>query len=57
MRSADGTLLGRADFAWEAGRLLGEFDGRVEYGRLLRPSSALADRVRRALRLRRRPGA
>lgn len=28
---------GRADFAWEDAGLLGEFDGRVKYGRLLRP--------------------
>jgi hypothetical protein len=92
VRAADGRLLGRADFAWETERLLGEFDGRVKYGRLLRPgqapgdvvfeekrredamraegwgvvrwtwdeisgSGAVAARVGRALRWRRRPGA
>ncbi len=35
VRRADGSLVGRPDFRW--GRLLGEFDGRVKYGRLLRP--------------------
>lgn len=31
-----GQLVGITDFAWPARRLLGEFDGRVKYGRLLR---------------------
>jgi len=31
-----GHLVGRADFGWEEQRVLGEFDGRVKYGRLLR---------------------
>jgi Transcriptional regulator, AbiEi antitoxin len=43
--AADGRLLGRADFAWEADRLLGEFDGRVKYGRLLRPGQDPGDAV------------
>ena len=29
--------MGTTDFAWRRHRLLGEFDGRVKYGRLLRP--------------------
>ncbi|MEX5721195.1 type IV toxin-antitoxin system AbiEi family antitoxin domain-containing protein [Geodermatophilus maliterrae] len=37
VHSAEGVLLGRAGFVWEAERLLEEFDGRVEYGRLLGP--------------------
>ncbi|MGY1815439.1 hypothetical protein [Blastococcus sp. SYSU D00820] len=40
-----GRFLGRADFAWEAERLLGEFDGRVKYGRLLRPGLSPGDAV------------
>ncbi|GAA3554634.1 hypothetical protein GCM10022197_07200 [Microlunatus spumicola] len=31
-----GRLIGRADFYWEQFRLLGEFDGRIKYQRLLR---------------------
>ena len=40
-----GMLLGRADFAWENQGLLGEFDGRVKYGRLLRPGQDPGDAV------------
>lgn len=42
---ADGRRLGRADFAWEEEGLLGEFDGRVKYGRLLRPGQDPGDAV------------
>lgn len=45
IRSADGALLGRSDFAWEPERLVGEFDGRVKYGRLLRPGQDAGDVV------------
>jgi hypothetical protein len=45
VRSADGELVGRADFAWEDHRLLGEFDGRIKYGRLLRPGQDPGDAV------------
>ncbi len=38
-------LLGRTDSAWEDRRLVGESDGRVEYGRLLRPGQAPGDAV------------
>jgi hypothetical protein len=44
----DGVTLGRADFAWE--ELLGEFDGRVKYGRLLRPGEDPGDAVFREKR-------
>jgi hypothetical protein len=37
IRSESGRELGRADFAWEEERVVGEFDGRVKYGRALRP--------------------
>ncbi len=36
VRSASGRELGRVDFAWEEERVVGEFDGRVKYGRGLR---------------------
>jgi hypothetical protein len=45
VRRADGVLVGRSDFAWRAQRLLGEFDGRVKYGRLLRPGQEPGDAV------------
>ncbi|MCW0216434.1 MAG: hypothetical protein OJJ54_24050 [Pseudonocardia sp.] len=37
VRTADGVLVGRADFGWPDLRTVGEFDGRTKYGRLLRP--------------------
>src|SRR3954469_13648996 len=44
----DGTrLLGRVDFAWPEHRTLGEFDGRVKYGRLLRPGDDVTEVVYR----------
>jgi hypothetical protein len=45
IRSEDGTLVARSDFAWEADRLVGEFDGRIKYGRLLRPGQDAGDAV------------
>jgi hypothetical protein len=41
----DGAFLGRADFGWEDARLLGEFDGQIKYGRLLRPGQSPGDAV------------
>jgi hypothetical protein len=41
----DGLLVGRSDFGWEAYRTLGEFDGKVKYGRLLKPGQTAADVV------------
>lgn len=43
--TADGRRLGRVDFWWRAQRLVGEFDGRSKYGRLLRPGQTAADAV------------
>jgi len=40
-----GLLRGVTDFAWPEHRLLGEFDGRVKYGRLLRPGEQPGDAV------------
>ena len=42
---ARGVLLGRTDFWWEAFGLLGEFDGRVKYERLLREGESSTDAV------------
>lgn len=37
--------IGRCDFAWPELRTVGEFDGRVKYGRLLRPGQEPGDAV------------
>lgn len=47
VRDRNGQLVGTADVAWPARRLLGEFDGRVKYGRLLRPGESSEDAVYR----------
>jgi hypothetical protein len=41
----DGSRIGRCDFGWKDRRTLGEFDGRVKYGRLLRPGQSPGDAV------------
>jgi hypothetical protein len=38
-----GRLVGRADFGWRQQKVLGEFDGRVKYGRLLKPGQRVED--------------
>jgi hypothetical protein len=45
VRTADGRLIARTDFAWEEARVIGEFDGKVKYGRLLRPGQDPGDVV------------
>jgi hypothetical protein len=45
-----GRLVGITDFAWPEHKLLGEFDGKVKYGRLLRPDEAPQDAVFREKR-------
>ena len=45
-----GRLVGTTDFAWPEYGLLGEFDGRVKYGRLLRPGELPEDAVFREKR-------
>jgi hypothetical protein len=40
-----GELIARCDFGWEDHRTLGEFDGQVKYGRLLRPGQTGGDAV------------
>jgi predicted transcriptional regulator of viral defense system len=43
--SSSGVFVGRVDFAWEDEGVIGEFDGRIKYGRLLRPGQAPGDAV------------
>lgn len=40
-----GTMVSRSDFAWVQHRTIGEFDGRVKYGALLRPGQRPEDVV------------
>lgn len=42
---AHGHLVGISDMAWVDHRLLGEFDGKVKYGRLLKPGEHASDVV------------
>ena len=42
-----GRLVGRSDFGWEDQRVLGEFDGRIKYGRLLEPGRSVEEVVYR----------
>ena len=42
---AGGSAVGRCDFGWERYRTVGEFDGRIKYGRLLRPGQHPGDAV------------
>lgn len=45
VRDVDGTLVGTTDFGWQGFGVLGEFDGRVKYGRLLKPGQEPGDVV------------
>ncbi|MDP9428448.1 MAG: hypothetical protein M3Q47_06015 [Actinomycetota bacterium] len=45
VRTPGGRLIGRTDFGWDAQRVVGEFDGWVKYGRLLRPGQEPGDVV------------
>jgi hypothetical protein len=45
VRRDDGMVVGRTDFVWEGRRVVGEFDGRIKYGRLLRPGQDPGDAV------------
>ncbi len=38
-------LIGRSDFGWEERATLGEFDGKIKYGRLLKPGQRIEDAV------------
>jgi hypothetical protein len=44
-RDGWGGHVGTVDFWWEKQRLIGEFDGLVKYGRLLKPGESVADAV------------
>jgi len=45
VRTAGGLFLGQVDFWWEEFATAGEFDGRLKYGRLLRPGQNPGDVV------------
>lgn len=45
VRDGDGRLIGYVDFGWPAHGVVGEFDGRTKYGRLLRPGADPGDVV------------
>jgi hypothetical protein len=45
VRDLAGNELGRSDYAWLGGRVLGEFDGLIKYGRLRRAGEAAGDVV------------
>ena len=42
---ADGSLVGIVDWAWPQFQLFGEFDGRVKYGKMLKPGQSPGDVV------------
>jgi len=46
----DGVLVGITDFGWNDRSLLGEFDGRIKYERLLRPGESASDALFREKR-------
>lgn len=50
VHDADGKLLAICDFGWEEFSHVGEFDGRVKYGRYLRPGESAGDAVFREKR-------
>jgi hypothetical protein len=50
VRDEDGRVVGRSDFGWPEQGVAGEFDGRIKYGRLLRPGESAADAVYREKR-------
>jgi hypothetical protein len=45
IRDQAGEVVGTSDFAWPEHGVLGEFDGRIKYGRLLRPGQSISDAV------------
>jgi hypothetical protein len=47
VRRSDGTFVGRVDFGWPRYRTVGEFDGRVKYGRLVPPGEDAGEVVYR----------
>ena len=45
VRDSDGVLRGTCDWWWRKAKVLGEFDGKLKYGRLLRPGLEPGDVV------------
>lgn len=45
VRDRAGAVVARTDFAWEERRTIAEFDGKIKYGRLLRPGETGGDVV------------
>jgi very-short-patch-repair endonuclease len=45
VRNRYGDVVARCDFGWPQFRTVAEFDGRIKYGRLLRPGEAAGDAV------------
>jgi hypothetical protein len=41
----DGRLVARVDFYWDQHKTVGEFDGKIKYGRLLKPGQRIEDVV------------
>jgi hypothetical protein len=41
----DGRIVARVDFYWEKQRTIGEFDGKIKYGRLLKRGQSIEDVV------------
>jgi len=39
----DGRLVARLDFCWKEQHTIGEFDGKIKYGRLLKPGQRIED--------------
>ena len=39
----DGRFVARVDFCWKEQRTIGEFDGKIKYGRLLKPGQSIED--------------
>lgn len=45
VRDRDGVHVARVDFAWEDLGVVGEYDGKVKYGRLLKPGHDVGEVV------------
>ena len=45
IRSPTGTFVARVDFGWKEQQTVGEFDGKIKYGRLLKPGQRIEDLV------------
>jgi hypothetical protein len=43
IRTPGGVFVARVDFRWKEQRTVGEFDGKIKYGRLLRPGQRIED--------------